>query len=338
MFRICKKFNQPLDEWDVSQVTNMQAMFKDCVNFNQPLDGWNVSQVTNMEAMFKDCVNFNQPLDEWDVSRVTNMKEMFKVCKKFNERLDGWDVGEVTNMETMFKGCVNFNQPLNRWDVSQVTNMNEMFMGCENFNQPLNGWDVNLETTDVNLMFYDCNKFNPFYKPKYYYGPKSRLKSFKEYKQKINDLRIPLSTKSQERKLHDLNKEKNENSTHQLIKTRTTPYLAEDVLKECNGETKDILTHEKLRNLKTIVLSDHQCYRIDTLAALHNNNQRSKSLFTQLPFSQRDKEIMELCSNYEKAKVIYKNKKRKTRSQSSSSQSKSKSKSRGGKRHTKKKY
>ena len=30
-------FNQPLNKWDVSNVTNMKCMFKNATSFNQPL-------------------------------------------------------------------------------------------------------------------------------------------------------------------------------------------------------------------------------------------------------------------------------------------------------------
>ena len=36
-------FNQPLNKWNVSNVTNMQFMFDGARSFNQPLNNWNVS-------------------------------------------------------------------------------------------------------------------------------------------------------------------------------------------------------------------------------------------------------------------------------------------------------
>ena len=47
-------------------------MFDEATNFNQPLDKWDVSKVTNMSVMFYGATSFNQPLDNWDVSKVTN--------------------------------------------------------------------------------------------------------------------------------------------------------------------------------------------------------------------------------------------------------------------------
>ena len=50
----------PLNNWDVSNVTDMGEMFNDATSFNQPLDNWNVSNVTDMVGMF-ESTRFNQP-------------------------------------------------------------------------------------------------------------------------------------------------------------------------------------------------------------------------------------------------------------------------------------
>lgn len=70
-----------IENWDVSNVTDMSYMFRGCKDFNQPLNNWDVSSVTNMSRMFIGCKNFNQPLKNWDVSSVTDMSGMFYNCK-----------------------------------------------------------------------------------------------------------------------------------------------------------------------------------------------------------------------------------------------------------------
>tara|TARA_B110000037_G_C17066628_1_gene484102 strand:+ start:152 stop:415 length:264 start_codon:yes stop_codon:yes gene_type:complete len=52
MFRGAKLFNQPLNTWKISNVTDMSFMFENAGLFNQPLNNWDVSNVTNMYAMF----------------------------------------------------------------------------------------------------------------------------------------------------------------------------------------------------------------------------------------------------------------------------------------------
>merc|ERR1712159_148195 len=36
--------------------------------FNQPLDSWNVSEVTSLRSMFEGAAAFDQTLDNWDLS------------------------------------------------------------------------------------------------------------------------------------------------------------------------------------------------------------------------------------------------------------------------------
>ena len=72
-------FNQPIGNWDVSNVTDMSGMFP--CSFNQPIGNWDVSNVTDMSGMFSSCRNFNQPIGNWDVSNVTNMKRCLLLLK-----------------------------------------------------------------------------------------------------------------------------------------------------------------------------------------------------------------------------------------------------------------
>ena len=159
MFQNCYVFNQQLDKWDVSSVSNMAGMFVNATNFNQPLDKWDVSSVTNMAGMFSNAKNFNQPLDKWDVSSVENMEEMFAGATSFNQPLNNWDVSNVTNMITIFGGATSFNQPLNNWDVSNVTVFLDMFIGAISFNQPLNHWNVS-NVGIMTQMFKNATSFN----------------------------------------------------------------------------------------------------------------------------------------------------------------------------------
>ena len=141
MFSGCSAFNQPLEKWDVSKVTDMEGMFGGCSAFNQPLNDWTVSQVTNMSGMFWGCSAFNQPLEKWDVSKVTNMGAMFRGCKSFNQPLEKWDVSKVTDMREMFSGCSTFNQPLGAWKLqTAIGGLSTTAMSVENYSQSLIGW------------------------------------------------------------------------------------------------------------------------------------------------------------------------------------------------------
>jgi surface protein len=142
MFRNASSFNQPLNNWDVSNVTDMREMFYKVFSFNQLLDNWDVSQVAGMGYMFYKAFSFNQSLDNWDVNQVTGMKSMFDRAESFDQPLNNWDVSQVTDMRFMFSKATSFNQPFNNWNVSQVTDMEGIFYDATIFNQDLSGWCV----------------------------------------------------------------------------------------------------------------------------------------------------------------------------------------------------
>jgi surface protein len=171
-----------LNDWDVSNVTNMSYMFASCNNFNQNIGNWNVSKVTtmyfmflvsssgifnnggspsignwvtsgvtNMSYMFYNQTSFNQPIDNWDVSNVTNMVFMFRGASSFNQPLSGWNVSNVTSMTGMFR-LSSFNQPIGNWDVSKVVGMDIMFNGAVAFNQDIGNWNISGVTNFTSFM------------------------------------------------------------------------------------------------------------------------------------------------------------------------------------------
>ena len=67
-----------MGDWDTSSVISMEYMFADAPRFNQPLNDWDLSNVQLTYAMFGcytlgDLCDFNQPIDNWDVSNVVDM-------------------------------------------------------------------------------------------------------------------------------------------------------------------------------------------------------------------------------------------------------------------------
>ena len=82
--RVVTKYGD-ISNWDVSkEVTNMSDMFRYATSFNQPLNNWNVSNVKYMGAMFQGARSFNQPLNKWNVSNVNLMSEMFYGAESWN--------------------------------------------------------------------------------------------------------------------------------------------------------------------------------------------------------------------------------------------------------------
>ncbi|WP_434324813.1 BspA family leucine-rich repeat surface protein [Mycoplasma capricolum] len=125
------------------QITSLNRAFH--LNLNSQitnLDNWNTSNITNMEWMFTGAQKFNQDLSKWDVSKVTNMNSMFTNAEMFNQDISKWDVSKVTNMYSMFAGAKMFNQDISKWDTSKVTDMSFMFYEASNFKQNISSWNV----------------------------------------------------------------------------------------------------------------------------------------------------------------------------------------------------
>ena len=75
-----------INNWDVSNVTDMALLFRGASSFNQPLNKWNVSKVYSMSFMFWHAESFNQPLNNWNVICflfIRHWLESDKICIAF---------------------------------------------------------------------------------------------------------------------------------------------------------------------------------------------------------------------------------------------------------------
>ena len=151
-----------------TRLTDMSELFLCFEGFNQPIGNWDVSNVTNMSGMFySECSAslFNQDISLWDVSNVTDMSYMFgggagnSNDRTFNQDISQWDVSNVTSMYNMFEGAASFNQPIGNWNVSNVTDMSYMFFYAQSYNQSILGWNTS-NVTDMSYMFHRAFSFN----------------------------------------------------------------------------------------------------------------------------------------------------------------------------------
>jgi surface protein len=149
-----------MNEWDVSNVTNMGLMFSNTTSFNQNLSDWNVGNVTIMYFMFNNSLfnnGGNSGINNWNTSKVTTIWYMFRYAY-FNQPIGNWNMSNCTDMEGAFTAAWNFNQYIGDWNTSKVTRMSLMFAsdGVNNnlpYNQNMGNWNISAVTTFTNFMF-----------------------------------------------------------------------------------------------------------------------------------------------------------------------------------------
>ena len=131
-----------IENWNVSNVTDMSDMFRGRKDISIDLSNWNVSNVTDMSGMFLAATfGENIGLTNWDVSSVTDMSYMFMSndfrvettnANDFIVIVD-WDVSSVTDMSYMFSFAYGFDQDLSEWNVNNVS-------ACSMFCQNTTNW------------------------------------------------------------------------------------------------------------------------------------------------------------------------------------------------------
>ena len=176
MFRTCNSLtNLNLgDKFDTSMVTDMQYMFSGCyglISLNLG-DNFDTNNVTNMRYMFNNCSGLtNLDLgDKFDTSSVTNMYFMFYGCSGLTslDLGDKFDTSSVTTMQSMFNTCSSLTS-LNlgdRFDTNSVTNMGYMFHDCDSLiSLDLGDKFDTSNVTNMGNMFYHCVNLEIVYAP-----------------------------------------------------------------------------------------------------------------------------------------------------------------------------
>ena len=131
-FNLKNILNIKFDNFDTSQVTDMQYMFDGCGSLTSlDVSNFDTSKVTDMESMFANCISLkNIDVSNWDTSQVTDMHFMFFDCNSLTSLdLSKWDTSNVTDMSSMFSYCNNLNGEITIMNPN-VTSYSGMFIGC----------------------------------------------------------------------------------------------------------------------------------------------------------------------------------------------------------------
>ena len=155
-------FNQPIESWDVSGTTSINAfyaMFYNCQLFNQPLAAWSSSIRGSLGLMFSNADSFNQDLGSWDMSSVTSLSNFMYGNAAFNNAgtgsISSWNMSSCTSYYRAFRQASSFNQPIGSWTMNTSSNysLDQMFYQCSSFDQSLAGWNISKLSNGSNFMF-----------------------------------------------------------------------------------------------------------------------------------------------------------------------------------------
>jgi hypothetical protein len=119
--------------------------------FNQPLDQWNVSNVKNMTEMFRSCLMFDQDLKKWNVAKVQESKDIFTDADLIEEDKDKQpDFPKGIIIEPKQIDVVHIKIP----EIATIHDLLELTDVLI---------DTFLQTKD-NIIFIQDSKFYPFYR------------------------------------------------------------------------------------------------------------------------------------------------------------------------------
>ena len=193
MFYEATSFNQPLNNWNVSNVTYMSYMFYYASAFNQDISSWDISNVTNMESIFDDSnlsrINYDKILNSWDSlpslqSNVTFGADGIYYCNSESARNDlistyGWtitDAGkdctpitesgnikvylspDTVNSETIM--TIEYTLPI---DLKANANMSIMYDSAFTGGDALTNDDISVTSTNNNLGTCTASNFSNGY-------------------------------------------------------------------------------------------------------------------------------------------------------------------------------
>jgi surface protein len=93
-----------LNHIDTEEISDMSFLF--CNPYisvrNIKIDQWNVSNVTNMSCMFAFRTEFNCDLSSWNTSNVKDMSNMFDLCCSL-DKLPEWYKGNQLVLPSLIK-------------------------------------------------------------------------------------------------------------------------------------------------------------------------------------------------------------------------------------------
>lgn len=127
-------FNQRVNSWDVSQVTDAGYCFADAINFDREIN-WDAPKLLSVNNLLMNAAKLNKDITIRG-AKPTNMSFMLHGAASFNSQLNV-DTSNCDNFTGVFFGASKFNQPLTNFDFSKAVLIGSMFSYATSFNQPI---------------------------------------------------------------------------------------------------------------------------------------------------------------------------------------------------------
>ena len=105
-FRGCRNLNiTASDVLNLEQTTILNDLFvyNNILEFNDTINNWDTSNITNMKQVFYDCYLFNQPLNNWGTRNVISMNRLFSSARLFNQDISTWDFSGLNLSDSLFR-------------------------------------------------------------------------------------------------------------------------------------------------------------------------------------------------------------------------------------------
>ena len=128
MFNEAKTFDKDISSWDFQRVYRTDRMFGEADSFNNgglPLDNVNLSNVTNANSMFQRAISFNQALTGWSFSTTAGsvtMNTMFNGATVFDQSLAAMNISGASSMTNFISNTGlsqdNYDATLTGWDLA----------------------------------------------------------------------------------------------------------------------------------------------------------------------------------------------------------------------------
>ena len=142
MFIYAEGFNANVADLVFGQ-TNCYGMFSKATSFNQPLTNWNTTNIVNIAYMFSNCYEFNQAINHLDFRNAPNVHDTWGNCKKFNQDFTQVKWAPQSDFLRTFGYCFALNHPrlADQWPFpADTAKFRYAMYRCTGFRQSIANW------------------------------------------------------------------------------------------------------------------------------------------------------------------------------------------------------